>query len=76
MRLSVWVVLALAGCEPLPILGGPTPATTSHVCPDGLACPNGYDCPPLAGGRCESPDLPPPMQWERRADAGQIREAR
>ena len=66
---SMVATIAMSICCHAPaILGGPTPATTSHVCDDGASCPNGYDCPPLAGGNCEAPvDAPPAM---READAG------
>lgn len=61
--------LAIASCHSPAILGGPSPANTTHMCQDGLPCPNWLSCPPLAGGDCEAPvDAPPAM---READAGQ-----
>lgn len=58
---AVGAALLLACAAPA-ILGGGTPATRSHRCEDGTRCPNGYDCPPLAGGRCEA-SFAPPMTW-------------
>ncbi len=77
MRPSLWVILALAGCRPLPILGGPTEDTTTVLCPDGTRCPNAYpNCPPpgseASGGRCEAAD-PDPANFDfgaRARDAG------
>lgn len=53
--------LALVGCRPLPILGGPTPETTETACDDGSYCPNPFVCSTVPG-RCESPDQPG-MLW-------------
>lgn len=61
------VGLAIASCHSPSILGGPTQDTTTHLCDDGLRCPNYLDCPPLEGGDCEAPVDAPAM---RKADAG------
>jgi hypothetical protein len=67
------LVILLAGCAPLPELGGATPATTSHVCPGRAdACPNWAACPPLANptGSCEERPVEGPQWGAKRADAG------
>lgn len=51
-RLFAFAVL-LSSCAAPAILGGPTPQTTQHRCEDGTYCPNGWGCPPLAGGPCQ-----------------------
>jgi hypothetical protein len=66
--MRVALLLLLAGCASPAILGGPTPENTSHLCADGLRCPNYLDCPSLAGGNCEQGSGIP--EAARKADAG------
>ena len=70
-----WIQFGLAvffgACASPQILGGPTPATTTHTCQDGTVCPNGYDCPaPFSKAPCQIvPAIT--MQWgEAIKDAG------
>lgn len=66
LAFAAWcLIIALVGCASPPILGGPTPATTSHPCLGGGSCPNGWSCPPLSNptGLCEAPLGLPPEQW-------------
>jgi hypothetical protein len=61
-RVLQWTVvcasfaLAFLACTAPAILGGPTPATTTHPCATGGTCPTGYDCPPYDNptGPCEA----------------------
>jgi hypothetical protein len=62
-------VLVLTGCAAPAILGGATPATTSHPCPGRPPCPNAYDCPPYANptGPCEAKIWDGPDEAKHRA---------
>lgn len=65
----VYTLTVATACVAPGILGGPTAATTSRVCPDGTTCPNWLACPNLESpGRCEAP-VDPAFAGARR-DAG------
>ncbi len=64
------LAIALVGCTSPAILGGPTPATTTHPCDTGGSCPTGWDCPSYANpsGPCQAPLGIP--EASRHLDAG------
>jgi hypothetical protein len=72
-RDPIWLIfcaVALLGVAACALLGGPTRAPIIVDCHDGTTCPNGYACPPLAGGQCEA-DIEITESWgDHVVDAG------
>ena len=66
-----FAALVLVSCAAPAILGHDDPQSIETVCPGGVVCDIGYDCPTVPGGVCEADSRVTP-QWMRKpgADAG------